>query len=107
MVLQGVAETTAKELAATTIGDALKYTFARADLETAAFFSVKPRGGAIIVTLNTSHPAYKNLVEVLEEEVEGVDLRIGLGKFTTDEEIDRAAEILSTAASKARQAMLT
>jgi cysteine desulfurase len=40
------------------------------------------------------------------EVIEGA-LRIGLGKFTTDEEIDRAAEILSTAASKARQAMLT
>ncbi len=38
--------------------------------------------------------------------IEGA-LRIGLGKFTTDEEIDRAAEILSTAVSKTRQAMLT
>jgi hypothetical protein len=74
LVEQGVAETKAKELAATTVDDGLKYTFVQADLETAAFFSVKPRGGAIIVTLNTSHPAYKNLVEVLEEEVEGVDV---------------------------------
>lgn len=41
MVLQGVAETTAKELAATTVDDGLKYTFVQADLETAAFFSVK------------------------------------------------------------------
>jgi cysteine desulfurase len=40
------------------------------------------------------------------EVIEGA-LRIGLGKFTTDEEIDRAAEILSTAVSKTRQAMLT
>jgi cysteine desulfurase len=38
--------------------------------------------------------------------IEGA-LRIGLGKFTTDEEIERAAEILSTAASRTRQAMLT
>lgn len=38
--------------------------------------------------------------------IEGA-LRIGLGKFTTDEEIDRAAEILSTTVSKTRQAMLT
>jgi cysteine desulfurase len=37
--------------------------------------------------------------------IEGA-LRIGLGKSTTDEEIDRAAEILSTAVSKTRQAML-
>ncbi|HBB35591.1 MAG TPA: aminotransferase [Cyanobacteria bacterium UBA8803] len=39
------------------------------------------------------------------EVIEGA-LRIGLGKFTTDEEIDRAAEILSTAVSKTRQAMV-
>jgi cysteine sulfinate desulfinase/cysteine desulfurase-like protein len=37
--------------------------------------------------------------------IEGT-LRIGLGKFTTDEEIDRAADILSTAVSQVRQAML-
>ncbi len=70
---QGVTETQAKELAAKTINDGLKYTFAEADLETAAFFSVKPRGGAIIVTLNTSHPAYDKLVEVMEKEVDNVD----------------------------------
>ena len=38
------------------------------------------------------------------EVIEGA-LRIGLGKFTTDEEIDRAAKILSTVISKIRQAM--
>jgi cysteine desulfurase len=36
--------------------------------------------------------------------IEGA-LRIGLGKFTTDEEIDQAAEILSTAVSQTRKAM--
>lgn len=70
---QGVSEVKAKELAASTVDDGLKYTFVEADLEMAAFFSVKSRGGAIIVTLNTNHPAYKNLVEILEEDVEGVD----------------------------------
>ena len=40
------------------------------------------------------------------EVIEGA-LRISLGKFTTDEEIDIAAEILSTAVSKIRQLMLT
>jgi hypothetical protein len=69
----GIRQTTAKDLAAKTISDNLKYVFAEADLETAAFFSVKMRGGAIIITLNTSHPAYTNLVEVLEEDVDGVD----------------------------------
>jgi hypothetical protein len=69
----GVPEIKAKELAATTISDNLKYTFADADLETAAFFSVRPRGGAILVTLNTNHPAYSNLMEILEDEVDTVD----------------------------------
>jgi hypothetical protein len=70
----GITEGYAQELAAKTVSDGLKYVFAEAPLETSAFFSVKPRGGAIIVTLNTSHPAYKNLVEMLEEDVEGVDV---------------------------------
>jgi hypothetical protein len=70
---EGVPEIKAKELAATTISDNLKYTFADADLETAAFFSVKPKGGAILVTLNTNHPAYGNLMEILEDEVDTVD----------------------------------
>ncbi|NEP58036.1 MAG: cysteine desulfurase [Symploca sp. SIO2G7] len=38
------------------------------------------------------------------EVIEGA-LRIGLGKFTTDQEIDTAAEILSTTVSKIRQAL--
>ena len=79
----GVPETKAKELAATTVSDNSKYTFAEADLETAAFFSVKPKGGAIVVTLNTNHSAYENLVEVLEEDMDNVDaetLRARLAK---------------------------
>jgi hypothetical protein len=38
------------------------------------FFSVKPRGDAIIVTLNTNHSAYQNLVEILEEDVDKTDM---------------------------------
>lgn len=79
----GVPETKARELAATTISDNLKYSFVDADLETAAFFSVKPKGGAILVTLNTNHPAYTNLIEVLEDDVENVDterLKLRLAK---------------------------
>lgn len=66
LVERGVPESTAKELAEGATSAGLKYVFAEADLETSAFFSVKPKGGAIIVTLNTSHPAYDHLIEVLE-----------------------------------------
>jgi cysteine desulfurase len=40
-----------------------------------------------------------------ENVIEGA-LRIGLGKFTTQEDIDQAADILSDAVSKVRRAML-
>lgn len=51
----------------------LKYQFVDSDFESHAFFTVKPRGGKIIIALNTSHPAYHKLVEVLDKETEGVE----------------------------------
>lgn len=71
---EGVTEIQAKLLAATTVDNGLKYTFAEAPIDSPAFFSVKPRGGAIIVTLNTNHPAYRNLVEILEEDGDKADM---------------------------------
>lgn len=79
---EGITESKAKELAAITISDNLKYIFAEADIETAAFFSVKLRAGAIAVTLNTNHPAYDNLVEILEEDVENVDTQTLRSRLT-------------------------
>ena len=49
----------------------LKYSFVDADIESTAFFSVKSKGGKILISLNTSHPAYHKLVEVLDESTEG------------------------------------
>ncbi|MCB0723011.1 MAG: ATP-binding protein [Ignavibacteriae bacterium] len=48
----------------------LKYSFVDADVETPAFFTVKSRGGKIIISLNVNHPAYHKLVEVLSESTE-------------------------------------
>lgn len=70
---QGVPAEAAKELAARTVSTGLKYVFAHADLETPAFFSVRQKGGSIIITLNTSHPAFSSLVEVLERDPERSD----------------------------------
>lgn len=67
---QGLPEKVAEELAATTVEDGLKYVFAESELETPAFFSVKPKGGSIVITLNTNHPAYPCLVEVLEKDTD-------------------------------------
>lgn len=70
LVEQGVMRVTAEDLAASTVGRGLKYTFAHAANDFPAFFDVKSRGGAIIITLNTTHPAYEHLIEVLEDELE-------------------------------------
>lgn len=68
LIEEGVPKSVAQDLAASTVSNGLKYVFAEADLETSAFFSVKLRGGSNVITLNTNHPAYPSLVEVLEKE---------------------------------------
>jgi len=65
---QGLNDSDASELANLAVTDSLKYLFAEASLDSPAFFSVQPRGGALIVTLNTRHPAYPRLVDVLEKD---------------------------------------
>jgi hypothetical protein len=52
----------ATELAAKTIDSGLKYRMEAAPLEAGAFFSVQSRGGVILVTLNSEHPAYELLL---------------------------------------------
>jgi hypothetical protein len=65
---QGLSQPDADQIAVNVIEGHLKYVFTEASLDTAAFFSVQPRGGALIVTLNTRHPAYSRLVDVLERD---------------------------------------
>jgi len=83
LVQQGVMKIVADELAASTVLNEFKYTFVRAALDSPAFFNVKVKGGAIIISLNTNHPAYDHLIEVLEENSDGADedeLRMRLSK---------------------------
>ena len=63
---QGVPLEQAKELSATVVNNGIKYIFNESDIETSAFFSVRPRGGAVIIALNISHPAYRHLIELLD-----------------------------------------
>ncbi len=63
---QGLPLEQAKELSATVVSDGIKYVFNESDIGTSAFFSVRPRGGAVIITLNTSHPAFRHLIELLD-----------------------------------------
>src|SRR5690606_25393015 len=70
---QGLSTSAAYELAAHVVLEGLTYKIVESSLETAAFFSVKPKAGTLIVTLNTAHPAYHHLVEVLDENTEDAE----------------------------------
>jgi len=63
----GQDEPDAREIAAQVVENGVKVLYLDADLEGPSFFSVRLKGGAIIVSINTSHPAYKHLVGVLDE----------------------------------------
>ncbi|GAB3034175.1 ATP-binding protein [Mycobacterium bourgelatii] len=58
----GHSRESAEVLAAETIDKGLKYRIDVSSLEGGAFFSVQPRGGVLLVTLNTDHPAYDLLL---------------------------------------------
>jgi hypothetical protein len=84
LVETGIAQGDAEETAARLVDDGLKYTFAEADLEGFSFFSVKPAGGDIVIKLNTNHPAYRNLDQILaappEDEEDEAKLRDRLSR---------------------------
>ena len=87
LIEEGLPAEEARRRATTAISAGLKYVFAEADLQSHAFFSVRPRGGAIVVTLNTTHPAYDRLVEVL-------DTGAGDDDTSTTERLHNALEAL-------------
>lgn len=55
---------------ANTFNDGLKYHFVEANMDGSAFFTLRPKGGTIIIKLNFEHPAYTNLMELLYESTE-------------------------------------
>lgn len=59
----------ANNFAETILFSNIKYQFIEADFESPAFFSVSPIGGKIIIKLNTSHRAYNQFVEILNDEI--------------------------------------
>lgn len=72
-ILEDLPEDMQQEIIENFFGEnALKYQFVKADLDSSSFFSVQLKGGKIIIKLNVNHPAYDNLIEVLEEGQEGV-----------------------------------
>lgn len=86
LVDEGIPVEDAHEMAAVTVDEGLKYLFATADIETPAVFTVKARGGALVITLNVNHPAYQHLVEVLESNGATTDVE------KLQERLNRAAD---------------
>jgi hypothetical protein len=64
----------ATQLAEKVISDGRKYEFYEVDLPTSEFFTVRPRGGVILIGLNTNHPAYDHLVTLLRDADEENDI---------------------------------
>jgi len=71
----------AKNIALNVIQSGRKFEFYQTHLETAEFFTVRPRGGVLLIGLNTGHPAFDNLVTLLEAD-------------TVDDDIDTLRERL-------------
>ena len=66
--LEGLGEGTeaASVDAARIVSSNLKFHFTHKALDSGAFFGVQNSAGAIIITLNVEHPAYRHLISVLE-----------------------------------------
>ena len=71
---EGLDQVEAEEKARKLVADGRKFEFTDADIPTAEIFSVRSKGGALLITLNTSHPAYAHLISLLKEDSETEDL---------------------------------
>jgi hypothetical protein len=64
----GLEPNAAQEHAVRLLEDNRKYEFVYQSVDTDAFFMVRTKGGAILITLNTDHPAYEHLVALLDQD---------------------------------------
>ena len=62
----GVPHDIAVREASDTVHSGIKFQFTEAALDSPAFFSVQPRGGVILIALNTNHPVHEHLIEALD-----------------------------------------
>lgn len=67
MVEDGFDPEEAEQIAVEHVEAKIKYIFEEASLEGAAFFSVRSKGGAIIVYINKNHPAAQHFYDLLAE----------------------------------------
>ncbi len=66
----------ASEEARRILKEKIKTKFVEAPLNVPYFFDVSLKGGVAIITLNTEHPAYKHIVEVVKNIPDGLDPEI-------------------------------
>ncbi|MEV0946534.1 ATP-binding protein [Rhodococcus sp. NPDC049939] len=65
----------ARDIATDAVVNRLKYHFCEGPLDGRAFFNVRPVAGEIVIKINVNHPAYHDLVEVLQNEISDKDDR--------------------------------
>ncbi len=83
LIETGIDDESAQKVAERSVTNNSKFNFIEFAFEGNAFFTVRTKGGAINVMINKSHPAYENLLEVLNETIEGTsvtDLKSRLDK---------------------------
>lgn len=76
MTSGGMTEGTAKQLAESIVTLDRKIVFVRTDDDSNAFFSPKPIPGMHEVRLNLNHPAYEQLIQLLDPTVEDEESRV-------------------------------
>lgn len=64
----------AKKRAEIVVISGQKYEFYKVGVETPEFFTVRPKGGSLLIGLNTNHPAYDHLVTLLESSEDDNDV---------------------------------
>ncbi|MDH4478670.1 MAG: ATP-binding protein [Rhodoferax sp.] len=76
LVSVGVDPVEAQQRATSLVSSGYKYEFYNVGVDTAEFFTVRPKGGSILIGLNTNHPAYDHLVTLLESSDEVSDVTV-------------------------------
>jgi len=81
---QGLSPDEAKTRATSIVSDGRKYEFYETDLHTPELFTVRGKTGAILIGLNTTHPGYTHLVELMKtddgDSLTAEELRSRLGQ---------------------------
>ena len=77
----GVDSGQAQERAQIVVRSGQKYEFYKVGVETPEFFTVRPKGGSLLIGLNTEHPAYDHLVTLLESAEDDNDVEALKGRL--------------------------